>query len=543
MPPTATDTAGLAGLAARIPRTKIAGWTLLVAAVALAYGWTLRAHFVSDDFGLVGHFTGFPWSAWPDLFFRDWSYDIWAVQMTELRPIAALTFIVDGRLWGTDPAGFHLTNVLLHLACSALVILIALEVLDHNRTRALAAGLLFALHPVAGGAVVWVTGRVELLSALGLLTGFLAFLRYRGDGQARWLVLGAGAFAFGVFAKESCLLLPGIALVHDAMFGSWRRGRRSALAAPYAAWAAVLAVYVYCRSFGMDAIVTAPLVSIGLLGLAQTLAERVIPYAAAMFLAPDILLRLRPIVEPYSVAIAVAGIAAVAGVSAWLLSASRWRDRSRRVGLFYALMWPALTAAPLMVTYLTFRHLYPATAGFAIGVAAVLARRFPQGRGFAAVAAGVLTLCAGQLAIELPRFQAAAERSREISGLVQRVARTAEPGDVLVLDVSGRLRNTLVWAGASPFALRPPFVSRNLPSELVVVERPAVYREPLEWPSRGTSARLRAADGGGWLISAVDGELALQRLSSEALEAMRQDEALADPEMFADVVAEMTEPQ
>ncbi len=528
-------------MAARPRHASAAGWLILVASIALAYGWTLDAHFIADDFGLVGYFNGFPWSAWPGLFFRDWSYGLWGTQMSELRPVAALTFMIDGRLWGIEAAGFHLTNLLLHLACSALVMLIALEVLDQNRTRALAAGLLFALHPVPAGAVVWVSGRVELLSALGLLTGFLAFLRYRQDGLARWLVLGWGAFAFGVFAKESCLLLPGIALVHDVMLGHRHQGRRVAWA-PYAGWAVVLAVYGYCRSFGMDAIVTTSLASVGPLGMVQTIAERVIPYASSMFLAPDILLGLKPIVKPYSVALALAGLVAVAGVAVWVLSGTRRGDRAVRMGLFYGVLWPALTAAPLMVTYLSFRHLYPATAGFAIGVVALLARRFPHARSFAAVAAAVLVLCAGQLAVELPRFQAAAEQSREISELVERVARTAVAGDVLVLDVPGRLDHTWVWAWASPFALRPPFVARNLPAELVVVERPSIYREPQSWPRRGTRSRLRTADGDGWLISTVDGEVALQRFTDEPLDSMRQDEPLSSA-WYADLMAEITAQQ
>jgi len=538
---TAAVFACLRRVAARPRPVNAAGWAVLVAAIALAYGWTLTAHFVADDFGLVGRFHRFPWSAWPGLFVRDWSYGIWGPEMSELRPIAALTFIIDGRLWGVAPAGFHLTNVLLHLACSALVILIAREVLDRDHNRALAAGLLFALHPVPAGAVVWVSGRVELLSALGLLAGFLAFLRYRDDGQARWLVVGSGAFAFGVFAKESCLLLPGIALMHDVMLGGRQRGRR--MAAPYAGWAVVLVIYVYCRSFGMDAIVTKSLASDGPLGMLQTITERVLPYASSMFVAPDVLLRLKPVLKPYSAVLALAGIAAVIGGSAWVLSGFRRGDRAVRVSLFYGLLWPVLTAAPLVVTYLSFRHLYPATAGFAIGVVALLARRFPQGRSFAAAAVAAVVVGAVQLAVEMPRFRAAAEHSREISGLVEQVARTAVAGDVLVLDVHSRLGNTWVWAWASPFALRPPFVARDLPSELVVVERPLVYREPLLWPRRGTRSRLRTAEGDSWLISSRHDEVELQRLVDEPLESPRPDESLSGPAWYADLLAEITEPQ
>jgi hypothetical protein len=32
--------------------------------------------------------------------------------------IAAASLILDGQIWGTNPTGYHLTNLLLHLACS-----------------------------------------------------------------------------------------------------------------------------------------------------------------------------------------------------------------------------------------------------------------------------------------------------------------------------------------------------------------------------------------------------------------------------------------
>jgi hypothetical protein len=515
---------------------------MLVGAIALAYGWTLNAHFVADDFGLIERFNTQPWSAWPGLFFRDWSYGIWAPQHDELRPISALAFMIDGWLWGTDAAGFHLTNLVLHLVCSALVMLIALEVFNQDRMRALAAGLVFALHPVPAAAVTWISARVDLLSTAGMLLGFLAFLRYRREASRCWLVLAWGALGFGVFAKESSLLLPAIAIAHDLTLGRRRAGRWGAIA-PYAGWLAVMTVYAYCRSFEMSAITAGALADVGPLGMLSRLVERSVPYALALFVAPTLLFHIIPLAAFQELVVGLVGIAAMGGAAAWAISGWRRRDASIRVVLFFGLVWPALIAAPLVVTYLSFRHLYVGVAGFAVGLVALLARQVRPGAQFAAAAAAAFALCAGQLAVELPRFREAMEQSRQISALVDRVARQAAPGDVLILDVTPRDRNTWVWAWASPFALRPPFTQRNLTVDLIVLEQPRVYRSPESWPRKETAARLGKADGDGWLISTVNGELTLQQLSEHGMESLRSTPRLTGLDSFEDVVEGLVEPE
>jgi hypothetical protein len=518
-----------------------AAWAALTAAIGLAYGWTFRAHFAADDFGLVGAFINFPWAAWPGLFFQDWAAGLWRVEIDELRPFAALTLIVDGRLWGADPAGYHLTNLVLHFMCSALVMRIAFEVLGRDRMKALAAALLFALHPVHAEAVTWVSGRVDMLSALGLLLGFLAFLLYRSRGGAWRLMLAWGAFAFGIFAKESCLLLPIIAIAHDLTSGGARGRPRTALA-PYAGWAVVLGIYAYCRSFGMDAIVTHGLSLHGPMGLAERLTGRIVSYASAMFLAPGLLPRVEWIVEQYTGVIGIAALAAAAGLAVRAWSNGEWRHRWFHAGVFYGLVWPMLAAAPLVVTYLSLRHLYTAAAGFAIGVMALLARGLPQPRRFAAAAAVVIGLGAGQLAVVLPRYQGALERSREISATVNRAAAQAAPGDVLVLDVPRRHESMWVWAWATPFAIRPPFARQDLTRRLIVIEHPSVYRRPESWPRQGTRSRLREADGDGWLVTTVAGDVTFRQLSDDEMDQVRAEPALASPSGFEHLIDELTEP-
>src|SRR4051812_44513952 len=92
------------------PGTIIVGVALVVSFAA--FGWSLGGYFLADDFGYVGKFHNYPFAKWPRLFVNDWSEGFWGFQLRELRPMTALTLMLDGRLWGGDAFGYRLTNLL-----------------------------------------------------------------------------------------------------------------------------------------------------------------------------------------------------------------------------------------------------------------------------------------------------------------------------------------------------------------------------------------------------------------------------------------------
>ena len=101
---------------------------ILAAAVLvslLGFGWTLDGYFVGDDFGYVSRFFELPWRKWPSLFAQSWAGDMWGFQLRELRPVTALSFMVEARLWGGNALGFRLTNLALHAGCAAMVGILA----------------------------------------------------------------------------------------------------------------------------------------------------------------------------------------------------------------------------------------------------------------------------------------------------------------------------------------------------------------------------------------------------------------------------------
>ena len=92
------------------------------------------------------------------------------------RPLVMLSFALDRAVWGDLPAGFHLTNLLLHVAAAGLLATLAAAV-GLGAGASLAAALVFLAHPVQSEAVTYVSGRTDVLCALFALLGFLAWRR------------------------------------------------------------------------------------------------------------------------------------------------------------------------------------------------------------------------------------------------------------------------------------------------------------------------------------------------------------------------------
>ncbi|NLS96273.1 MAG: tetratricopeptide repeat protein [Planctomycetaceae bacterium] len=116
--------------------------------------------------------------------------------ITSYYPIRTLTYAIDYQIWGLNPAGFKLTNVLIHLANVLLVFWLCLRLAGTPVQRSATGGLwnvlvatlaagVFAIHPVVVQPVVWVVGREELLLTLGILGCFHCHLTARRASEVR----------------------------------------------------------------------------------------------------------------------------------------------------------------------------------------------------------------------------------------------------------------------------------------------------------------------------------------------------------------------
>src|SRR5262249_12444158 len=152
------------------------------------------------------------------------------------------TFALNYRWGGHDPAGYHVVDLVLHVLCAvmlAVVVAMTLRLpyfgLSGQEARALAAvaALVWAGHPLASEAVVYVSPRTDGLAAVCYLTVLWAALAYwsatSSAARTAWVVVAATVSACGMATKEVMVSVPLAVLLFERTFlvDSLRATRRS----------------------------------------------------------------------------------------------------------------------------------------------------------------------------------------------------------------------------------------------------------------------------------------------------------------------------
>jgi protein O-mannosyl-transferase len=122
-------------------------------------------------------------------------------------PLVFSSFWVEYHLWGLDARGYHATNVVLHLANTALVLLLVRS-FGVSPPATLATAAIFALHPTQVESVAWVTERKNVLSGFFYLLAFLAYVRHRRTGSRAAYAASVATFAAALLSKTQTLTLP-----------------------------------------------------------------------------------------------------------------------------------------------------------------------------------------------------------------------------------------------------------------------------------------------------------------------------------------------
>ena len=142
---------------------------------------------------------------------------IWAFTATDeanWHPLTWLSHMLDFELYGLNPAGHHLTNVLLHSASTVLLFLVLLG-MTGSRWRSAFVAALFALHPLHVESVAWVAERKDVLSTLFWILTLWAYLGYVQRPSVRRYLLILLLFALGLMAKPMLVTLPFVLLLLD----------------------------------------------------------------------------------------------------------------------------------------------------------------------------------------------------------------------------------------------------------------------------------------------------------------------------------------
>jgi tetratricopeptide (TPR) repeat protein len=167
------------------------------------------------------------------------------------RPVVFASFALEAAAVGAAPPVLHTTNLVLHAFAAGLLLAAALA-LGAGHRAALAGSLLFALHPVQSEAVLYVSGRTDVLAgvfALGALLLHGQAAGWRDASPPRGARFGAAlCFALALGCKESAAVVPLAFAYGDRLFsGSRRRSLRAVLLGVWP-YLLVLALYLGWRA-------------------------------------------------------------------------------------------------------------------------------------------------------------------------------------------------------------------------------------------------------------------------------------------------------
>jgi tetratricopeptide (TPR) repeat protein len=143
------------------------GVTLLTIASFFAYFPSISGEFVLDDDSLLTNNRLIKTSDGP--------YRLWCTtESQDYWPATNTSFWIEWRLWGMNPRGYHVTNLILHVAEALLIWLILRKL---SIPGAFWAAAIFAVHPVNVESVAWIAQRKNTMAMLFFLMSILWYLK------------------------------------------------------------------------------------------------------------------------------------------------------------------------------------------------------------------------------------------------------------------------------------------------------------------------------------------------------------------------------
>ncbi|WP_052567169.1 tetratricopeptide repeat protein [Candidatus Magnetobacterium casense] len=130
------------------------------------------------------------------------------------HPLTWLSYLADVSMFGLNPKGFHLINLLFHMA-SVMFLFTCLTRMTQLPWQSAMVAALFALHPVNVESVAWASERKNVLSTLLWILTMMAYLRYVQQPRAKWYALTLLSFVLGLMAKPMLVTLPVVLLLLD----------------------------------------------------------------------------------------------------------------------------------------------------------------------------------------------------------------------------------------------------------------------------------------------------------------------------------------
>jgi hypothetical protein len=200
---------------------------LIIVVVFLVYLPTLNCGFVwDDDMNITDNlnFRGLSASHlyWMFTTFHDGNY----------HALCWMTFGFDFVMWGLNPTGYHLTNLVLHILNTVLfyylIVMFLLKAhISSSESRlsgihisAFIGALFFSIHPLRVESVAWISTRGDVLCAFFYIMAVIAYLKRAqkedDDDRRKWFVISLAFFILSLLSRAWGITFPVVILILDA---------------------------------------------------------------------------------------------------------------------------------------------------------------------------------------------------------------------------------------------------------------------------------------------------------------------------------------
>jgi protein O-mannosyl-transferase len=299
------------------------------------------------------------------------------------RPAVLTTYFLDRALYGLEPPGWRVTNLLLHLGCVALLMLLLWRLTGRGFFTA-AAGVLFGLHPVLLEVVHAPGFRADALCLFFVLASLHGFLG-AGPRTAIQRTGGVACLMLALLSKETAvaapILLSVLMFLFPVAFPAERRMKATRLA---------VCVGIAAGFFALWALLPADLQAAGGSWNGESLR-----FPETVFSMPALWMHtLRLLLVPWPLNVAPGFDPVTSAVSirfalglGWLVACGWGAWRARQVGpeVSLGLAWMAIFFLPVsnlwpLLHPVADRYLYPVAPGFAVLAAWLLSHQSRPGR-------------------------------------------------------------------------------------------------------------------------------------------------------------------
>ena len=136
------------------------------------------------------------------------------IHASNWHPLTWLSHMLDCQLYGLNPGGHHITNLLFHIINSLLLFFVFRKMTGHFWQSAFLASL-FAFHPLHVESVAWISERKDVLSTFFWMLTMWSYIRYVQNPGIDKYLLTLLFFILGLMSKPMLVTLPFVLLLLD----------------------------------------------------------------------------------------------------------------------------------------------------------------------------------------------------------------------------------------------------------------------------------------------------------------------------------------